>query len=83
MAYDEITKKLLGRRVLSTYADSSDFYLAEDASEYQLGAVVSHKNSAYFENYSINLRTEFEEHVISYVSNTLSTAERNYFQVEN
>ena len=81
-AYDEIKKELSGRRVLTSYSESSDLYLAADASEYGLGAVLSQKNTAYLGNYGNNLRTEPEEHVISYASRTLSAAERNYSQVK-
>ena len=83
MAYDEIKTELSGCPVLTLYSESSDLYLAADASKYGLGAVLSQKNSAYLGNYCNNLRTEPEEHVISYASRTLSAAERNYSQVEN
>ena len=81
-AYDEIKKELSGRRVLSSYSESSDLHLAADASEYGLTAVLSQKNSVYLGHYGTNLGTEPEEHVISYASRTFTVAERNYPQVE-
>ena len=45
--------------------------------------MLSERNSANLGNYSTNLRTKPEEHVISYASKTISVAERNYSQVEN
>ena len=63
-------------------ATTSNLYLAADASEYELGAVLSQKNSEYLGNYNTNLETESEKHVISYAARTLSVSKRNYFQVE-
>lgn len=82
-AYNEIKMTLSGRRILSSYYESSDFYLAAEASEYGLGAVLSQKNLAYFRHYSTKLRTEPKKRVISYASRNFSAAESNYTQVEN
>ena len=82
-AYDEFKKELSGRRVLTSYSESSDLYLAKDASEYELGVVLSQRNSANLGNYGTNLGTKPEERDISYASRTLSAADRNYSQVEN
>ena len=81
VGYEEIKKELAGRRVLTSYNESSDLYLATDASEYGLGAVLFHKDSANLEKYGTRFNQP-EERVISYASRTLSAAERNYSQVE-
>ena len=59
-AYDEIKKELSSSRVLTSYSESSDLYLAAEATEYGLEAVMSQKNSANFGNYCTNIRTETE-----------------------
>ena len=59
----------------------SDLYLATDATEYGLGAVLFHKDLANLGKYGIRF-DEPGERVISYASRTLSAAERNYSQVE-
>ena len=76
MAYEEIKKDLAGRRVLTSYSESSDLHLATDASEYGLGAVLFLKDLANFGKYGTRFDKP-EERVISYASRTLSAAERN------
>ena len=80
-AYKEIKKELAGRRVLTSYNKSSDLYLATDASEYGLGAVLFYKDLANLEKYSTRF-DEPEKRVISYALRTLSAAECNYSQVD-
>ncbi len=77
----ENQKKLAGCRVLTSYNESSDLYLAKDASEYELGAVRIHKDLANLEKYGIRFGQP-EERVISNALRTRSVAERNYSQVE-
>ena len=79
-AYNEINKELAGRRVLTSYNESSDLYLATDASEYGIKAVLFHKNSANLKKYGTRFG-EPTERVITYASRTFSAAERNYSQV--
>ena len=80
-AYKEITKEVARRRVFTSYNESSDLYLATDASEYGLLAVFFHKDSANLGKYGTRF-DEPEERVISSASRTLSAAERNYSQFE-
>ena len=65
--------------VLTHFDDRRDLFLATDASEYGIGAVLFHK--ATFEVGS-NVKAQTAEQVISYASRTLSAAERNYSQIE-
>ena len=80
-AYEEINKQLAGRRVLTSDNESSDLFLATDTSEYGLGGVLFHKDSANLGKYGTRF-DEPEERVISYASRTLFAAEHNYSQVE-
>ncbi len=56
--------------MLGHYDPSAELLLACDASSYGVGAVLSHKDA------------EGEERPIAFVSRSLSTAERNYSQLE-
>ena len=67
--------------MFSHHTTNRQIYLATDDSEYGLGAVLFHKDSASLEKSGTRFGQP-EERVISYASRTLSAAERNYSQVE-
>ena len=48
-AFDSIKRELAGRRILTSYDEKQDIYLATDASEYGLGAVLFHQNCSYLD----------------------------------
>ncbi|CAC5422534.1 Uncharacterized protein K02A2.6 [Mytilus coruscus] len=66
----KISKLLSSTKVLAHYDPNVNVELAVDASPYGLGCVISHK----YEN--------GEERPIAYASRTLTSAERNYSQIE-
>ena len=69
-AFNKSTKLLLSSNCLTHYDPSRDLTLACDASNYGLGAVLSHK------------MPDGSDQPIAYASRTLNTAERNYSQLE-
>ena len=74
-AFENLKSELAGRRVLTHFDDKRELFLATDASEYGVGAVVFHKATP---EVGSNIKSETAEHVISYSSRTLHVAERNY-----
>lgn len=68
-ACDEIKKLLISSEVMVHYDSQKPLTLAVDASAYGLGAVISHT-------------IESNDKPIAYVSRTLTSAERNYSQIE-
>ena len=78
-AFENLKNELAGRRVLTHFDDKSDLFLATDASEYGVGAVLFHKATP---EIGSNIKAQTAEQVISYASRTLSAAERNYSQIE-
>ena len=68
----EVKRLLASSEVLVHYNPSKPVVLAVDASAYGLGAVISH--------YDTDM--EFQERPIAYASRTLTSAERNYSQIE-
>ena len=64
--------------MLTHFDDNRELFLATDASEYGVGAVLFHKATS---EVGSN-KSETAEQVISYASRTLSVAERNYSQIE-
>ena len=75
IAFKNLKSKRAGRRVLTHFDDKRDLFLATNASEYGVGAVLFHK--ATLEGGS-NIKANTAEQVIRYASRTLSAAERNY-----
>ena len=78
-AFENLMSELAGRRVLTHFDDKRDLFLATDASQYGVGAVLFHQATP---EVGSNIKSETAEQVISYVSRTLSVAERNYSQIE-
>ncbi len=68
--YDWIREQLLSANVLVHYDPDKSLVLACDASPYGVGAVLSH------------VMEDGQERPIGYVSRTLTSAERNYAQVD-
>ena len=69
-AFQEAKKKLVSAPILAHYDPQLPIRMAGDASTYEVGAVISH------------LMPDGTEHPIAYASRTLTSAERNYVQVE-
>ena len=69
-AFDQAKQMLSSSQLLTHYSPSLPIKLAADASEYGVGAVISH------------VGTDGNEHPIAFASKTLSTSERNYSQIE-
>ena len=67
-AFEQLKNKLREAPVLMFYSPQLPLVLATDASDYGIGAVLSHETS--------------EEKPIAYASRTLSVAEKNYSQIE-
>ena len=78
-AFENMKSELAGRRVLTHFDDKRDLFLATDASEYGVGAVLFHQATP---EVGSNIKAQIAEQVISYASRTLSAAERNYSQIE-
>ena len=78
-AFEKLKGELAGRRVLTHFDDNRELFLATDASEYGVGAVLFHKATP---EVGSNIKSETAEQVISYASRTLSVEERNYSQIE-
>ena len=64
-AFDELKTRLTTAPVLASPRSTGTYYLDTDASEFGLGVVLSQEQDG-------------EEHVISYASRSLNTAERSY-----
>ena len=64
-AFDELKIRLTTAPVLASPRSTGTYYLDTDASEFGLGVVLSQEQDG-------------EEHVISYASRSLNTAERRY-----
>ena len=79
-AFEKLKCELAGRRVLTHFNDNRKLFLATDASEYGVGAVLFNKATP--EDLSDDIKSQTAEHVISNASRTLSEAERNYSQIE-
>ncbi|XP_060130523.1 uncharacterized protein K02A2.6-like [Zootoca vivipara] len=69
-AFDSLREMLSSRSVLAHYDESKPLVLACDASQYGLGAVLSHREP------------DGSEKPISFYSRTLSPTERNYAQID-
>nr|XP_028572340.1 uncharacterized protein K02A2.6-like [Podarcis muralis] len=69
-AFDSLRGMLSSRSVLAHYDESKPLVLACDASQYGLGAVLSHREP------------DGSEKPISFYSRTLSPTERNYAQID-
>ena len=70
--------KLAGRLVLTHFNDKHVLFHATDASEYRVGAVLSHKATTEIDS---NIKSKTADQVISYASRTLFVSERNYSQI--
>ena len=70
MAFEELKSKMASTEVLTHYDTAVPLKLDCDASAYGVGAVLSH------------LYEDGSERPIAYASWTLSSAERNYAQIE-
>ena len=70
MAFEELKSKMASTEVLAHYDTAVPLKLDCDASAYGVGAVLSH------------LYEDGSERPIAYASRTLSSAERNYAQIE-
>ena len=64
--------------MLTHFDDRRDLFLATDASEYGVGAVLFHKETPEVNSY---IKSKTAKEVISYTSRTLSLSERNYSQI--
>ena len=69
-AFKAVKQELLSNRVLTHYSQDLPLSLACDSSAYGIGSVLSHK------------MPDGSERPIAYASRTLTTAERNYAQIE-
>ena len=78
LALKNLNRELSGQRALTYVDDKRKLFLATDASEYGVGAVLFHK--ATIEKGS-NINAQTAEQVISYASRTLSATKRNYSQI--
>ena len=68
--FDELKKKLTSNEVLTLYDPDLPLRLDTDSSSYGLGAVISHVDS------------NGVDRPIEFISRTLTSAERNYAQIE-
>ena len=78
-AFENLKSELAGRRVLTHFDDKRELFLATDASEYGVGAVLFHKETP---EVCSKIKSKTAERVISYASRTLYVSERNYSQIE-
>ena len=78
-SFEKLKTELARQRVLTHFDDKRELFLATDASEYGVAAVLFHKATP---EVGSNIKAQTGEKVISYASRTLSTAERNYSQID-